>query len=150
MTTPANQPQGDGDKDRDVMSELQTELREMGKQLESAFKATIESDQAKKIQADLAAGVRELSSQVRTAVQNASSDPRVQEAEERGRQAFTQARESRIVQDMQELLISGISQINTQLRNLVDRMEQSAKPGPSTQHVPVDQEPKTGETTKLD
>jgi heparin binding hemagglutinin HbhA len=148
MTNQPNQPNGEPEKD--VVSELQNELREMGKQLEAAFRTTIESEQAKKIQADLAAGVRELSSQVRTAVQNASNDPRVQEAEERGRQAFNQARESKVVQDMQELLISGISQINTQLRNLVDRMEQSAKPGQTTQHVPVEQEPKTGETTKLD
>lgn len=148
MSNPNGQPSGEPEKD--VVTELQNELREMGKQLEAAFRATVESDQAKRIQSELTAGVREISTQVRSAVQNMSSDARIQEAEERGRQAFQQARESKVVQDMQELLVTGISQINTQLRNLVDRMEQSAKASPTTQNVPVEQEPKTGETTKLD
>lgn len=148
MSNPTGQPAGEPEKD--VVTELQNELREMGKQLEATFRATVESDQAKRIQSELAAGVREISTQVRSAVQNMSSDARIQEAEERGRQAFQQARESKVVQDMQELLVTGISQINTQLRNLVDRMEQSAKASPTTQNVPVEQEPKTGETTKLD
>lgn len=144
-----NQPAGDPDKD--LVTELQTELREMGKQLEAAFRASIESERAKKVQADLTAGVREIGAQLKTAVDNVQHDPRVQEAEERGRQALSQARESKLVQDMQELLVTGIGQINVQLRKLVERLEQEAKAvGQDTQDIPVDKEPSTGETTKLD
>ena len=55
MSNPTGQPSGEPEKD--VVTELQNELREMGKQLEAAFRATVESDQAKRIQSELAAGV---------------------------------------------------------------------------------------------
>lgn len=147
MTTP-NNPQ---DSDKDLVTDLQNELREMGKQLEAAFKATIESERAKKVQADLAAGVRELSAQIRVAAENAQKDPRVQEAEERGRQALSQAKESKLVQDVEEFLVTGIGQLNLQLRKFVERLEQERASGSSTptQHVPVEHEPATGETTRL-
>jgi heparin binding hemagglutinin HbhA len=148
MSDQSNQPAGDPEKD--VAAELQQELREMGKQLEAAFRTTLESDRAKRVQADLAAGARELSSQVRTAVENFSKSEALQEAEERGRQAINQARQSKVVHEMQDLLLAGISQINSQLSKLVERMEQESKPATPTQHVPVDHEPTTGETTKLD
>jgi hypothetical protein len=148
MTNQPNQPTGDPDKD--VVAELQNELREMGKQLEAAFRATVESDRAKRIQSDLAAGVRELSGQMRTTIENVQRDPRIQEAEERGRQAISQARDSKVVQEMQEVLISGIAQINVALKKFVERIDQEAKASQGTQHVPIDHEPTTGETTKLD
>jgi hypothetical protein len=149
MSNEPNQPTGDSDKD--FVAELQTELREMGRQLEAAFRATLESDRTKRLQSDLAAGVRELSSQVKSAVENIQKDPRVQEAEERGRQAVAQARDSKAAQEVQELLITGIGQLNTQLRKFVERLESERAAAPTpTQHVKVDHEPTTGETTKLD
>jgi hypothetical protein len=150
MSDSSKQPAGEPEKD--VVVELQHELREMAKQLEAAFRATLESDRTKRVQSDLASGVRELTFQVGKAVENLQKDPRVAEAEERGRQAINQARDSKVVQEMQDLLVSGISQINVQLRKVVERLEQETKPATETQHVPVDHEPTptTGETTKLD
>jgi sugar-specific transcriptional regulator TrmB len=148
MSEQSNQP--NNEQDKDVGAELQQELRELTRQLETAFRATLESERTKRIQADLAAGVRELSGQVRNAVENVAKDPRVQEAEERGRQAISQARESKVVQEVQDVLITGISQLNMQLRKLVERIEQEGKNVTNTQHVPVEQEPNTNETTKLD
>jgi heparin binding hemagglutinin HbhA len=147
MSNETNQPTGDSDKD--LVAELQQELREMGRQLETAFRATVESERAKRIQADIAAGVRELSTQVQSAIDNVQKDPRVQEAEERGRKAIEQAREGKVAQEMQQLLVTGISQINVQLRKLIERIEADAKPS-STQNVPIDPQASTGETTKLD
>ena len=147
--TPSNQPgQGPGKDD------LVGELREMGQQLEAAFRAAIESDRAKQLQRDLASGVHELSEQVKTAVKSLQSDPRVQQAEERGKQVVSQARQSKVAQDLQETIVSGIAQLNQQLRKLVERIESESgqSSGPSTQHVPVEHEPPpaTGETTRLD
>jgi hypothetical protein len=129
------------------------ELREMGQQLEAAFRAAIESDRAKQLQKDLAGGVRELTSQLKTAVKTVQTDPRVQQAEERGRQAVQQARESKVVQDIQETVISGLAQLNDQLRKVVERIQaeaNSASSSPTTQNVPVeDANAATGETTRL-
>ncbi len=135
-------------------TDLKAELREMGQQIETALRTFIESERAKQLQDDLARGVREVSSQVRTAVQNLQSDPRVAQAEERGRQAIHQARESKVVQDLQDTLVVGLSELNSQLSKLVQRLEEDnkrRKAAPSSQNVPVEQEPPaTSETRKLD
>ena len=148
-TNPNTNPQPGQDKDS---SELRTELREMGQHLETAFRTAIESDRAKQLQQDIVGGVRELAGQVQSAVKTLQENPRVQQAEQRGRQAVEQARESKVVQDIQETIVSGLAQLNAQLRKVVDRLESEAtKPaGSSAQNVPVEQEPPaTGETTRL-
>jgi heparin binding hemagglutinin HbhA len=145
-----NNPQSGQDKDS---AELLNELREMGQQLEAAFRAAVESDRAKQLQKDIAGGVRELTSQLKTAVKTVQTDPRFQQAEERGRQAVQQARESKVVQDIQETVISGLAQLNEQLRKVVDRIQTEANSpsASSTQNVPVeDESAATGETTRLD
>jgi hypothetical protein len=146
---PNTNPQSGQDKDS---SDLMAELREMGHQLETAFRTAVESDRAKQLQQDIVGGVRELAGQVQSAVKSMQDNPRVQQAEQRGRQAVEQARESKVVQDIQETIVSGLAQLNAQLRKVVDRLEQEAnKPaGPTSQNVPVDQEPSSGETTRLD
>ena len=150
--TPNTNPQSGPDKDS---SDLLVELREMGQQLEAALRAAIESDRAKQLQKDITGGVRELAGQLGSAVKTIQTNPRFQQAEERGKQAFEQARESKVVQDIQETIVAGLAQLNTQLRKVVERLDNdvAAKPssGPDTHHVPVEHEPPaTDETTRLD
>ena len=148
-TPNANQQPGNNKDSGDLLDEL----REMGQQLETAFRAAIQSDRAKQLQKDLAGGVREITEQLKTAAKTVQSDTRFQQAEERGRQAVAQARESKVVQDIQETLVSGIAQLNEQLRKVVDRLqsEANAPSGSSAQNVPVDdQSAATGETTRLE
>ena len=148
-STNSNQQPGNNKNSGDLLDEL----REMGQQLESAFRAAIQSDRAKQLQKDLAGGVREITEQLKTAAKTVQSDTRFQQAEERGRQAVAQARESKVVQDIQETLVSGLAQLNEQLRKVVDRIQSEVNApssGPSTQNVPVDdQSAATGETTHL-
>jgi len=146
--TPNQQPGNNKDS-----GDLLDELREMGQQLETAFRAAIQSDRAKQLQKDLAGGVREITEQLKTAAKTVQSDTRFQQAEERGRQSVAQARESKVVQDIQETLVSGIAQLNEQLRKVVDRLQNEVNApssGPAAQDVPVDdQSAATGETTRL-
>jgi heparin binding hemagglutinin HbhA len=148
--TPNASQQPGHDKDS---GDLLNELREMGQQLETAFRAAIQSDRAKQLQKDLTGGVREITEQLKTAAKTVQNDTRFQQAEERGRQAVAQARESKVVQDIQETLVSGIAQLNEQLRKVVDRLQSEVNApssGPSSQNVPVDDESAaTGETTRL-
>ena len=148
--TPNAGQQPGHDKDS---GDLLSELREMGQQLEMAFRAAIQSERAKQLQKDLAGGVHEITEQLKTAAKTVQNDTRFQQAEERGRQAVAQARESKVVQDIQETLVTGIAQLNEQLRKVVDRLQSDANPpssGSSAQDVPVDdQSATTGETTRL-
>ncbi len=148
--TPNPNPQPGPDKEP---ADVVAELREMGQQLEAAFRAAVESDRVKQLQKDIAGGVRELTGQVKSAVKTVQSDPRFVQAEERGKQAVQQARETKVVQDIQETIVGGLAALNAQLRKLVDQLaSESARPGgPPTQNVPVEHEPPaTGETTRLD
>ena len=75
-TPNTNQPGNDKDS-----SDLLGELREMGQQIETAFRAAIQSDRAKQLQKDLSGGVREITEQLKTAAKTvrttrASSRPR--------------------------------------------------------------------------
>lgn len=152
-TTPqSNQPR-DEDTQGAQSSDLASELREMGQQVEAALRAAIESERAKQIQRDLAGGVRELTSQLQTAVRTIQTNPQFQQAEERGRQAISQAKQSKFVQDLEDAVTTGFSQLNDQLRKLVDRLEServSRASGTTSQNVPVEHEPATGETTRLE
>lgn len=146
-------------------ADLANELREMAQQLEAAFRAAVESERAKQLRRDLAGGVRELTTQLQTALKSAQDDPRLQQVEERGRDAVSRAQQSPVVQDLQEAIVTGVGQINLQLRKLVDRLEQSSTTSTgtasstTTQHVPVENAgttpytapttPATGETTRL-
>ena len=145
-----------GEPEKDPAAELQNELREMGRQLEAAFRTTLESDKAKRVQADLTAGVREITKQVRIAVENAQTNPQVQEVEQRGREVIKQASENKLVQDVQDMVLTGVAQLNVQLRKLVERMEaevEQARSHTQSHQVPIDHEPdtgaSTGETTRL-
>jgi heparin binding hemagglutinin HbhA len=146
-----NPNQSQDDDTRNAASDLASELREMGQQLEAAFRAAIESEQAKQLQRDLVGGVHEMSTQIKATLQSLQSNPRIQQAEERGRQMFAQARESKAVHDLQETIVNGIAHLNNQLRKLVDRLESDASASPNAaQDVPIEREPATGETTRLD
>jgi len=145
--------QAGSESSRGGTTDLAGELREMGQQLEAAFRAALESERTKQLQRDMASGMREVSHQIQSALKSLQTNPRVQQAEERGRQAMAQARESKVVQDIQETLVSGLAQLNDQLRKVVERIQtevNAPSSGASAQNVPVDdQSAATGETTHL-
>jgi SMC interacting uncharacterized protein involved in chromosome segregation len=134
--------------------DLKEELQEMGQQLERAFRAVVESERAKQLQKDVASGVREVTTQLRSAVDNLQQDPRVQQAENRGREALNTARETKLGHDIQDAFVTGLATLNAQLRKLVERIEQETGDravGTPSQQVPIEQEPPTtGETRRLD
>ncbi len=133
--------------------DLGRELREMGQQLESAFRTVLESDRARQIQRDLSSGVQEIFSQLQVAVKRLQSDPRVQQAEERGRDLLSQAQQSKAVADLQETLTTGFAQLNAQLRKAVDRIESNLNQyepdaADTVQRVTIEQEPPAAPATE--
>jgi uncharacterized protein (DUF2267 family) len=137
---PAGDPNG---------TDLRGAFRELGENIEAAFKATLSSERIKQARSDLESGVRELASQVSKSVERVQQDPRIQEVEDRGREAFKQAQTNDVVQTLQDALATGISQLNAQLAKLVERLEQDTPAAPS-QDIPVEPDAATGETKKLD
>lgn len=121
--------------------DLVNELRDMGQQLENMFRAFIESDRARQLQRDLAGGVQEITKQVQIALRSAQNNSRFQQAEERGRQVLSQAQQSKLVNDVQEALVSGLAQLNDQIKRATERLKEDerANAGSRTaQQVPIE------------
>lgn len=133
MSQPENQPEN-----QPQSSDLGTELRELGQQIEHALRTALESERAKQIQKDVAAGVKEIGSQVQSAIKAVQENPRVQHLVDRGEQAVQQAQQSQAAHDFQETLARGIAQLNEQLAAFAARLRSNNEP------------PATGETTRLD
>lgn len=139
-----SQPENETNQPQQPHSDLGSELRELGQQLETAVRSAIQSDKAKQVQQDVASGMKEIGTQIQAAFKAIQENPRVQQLVERGEQALGQAQQSKAAQDFQETLARGIAQLNDQLAAFVTRMRQ---PDASAPAAPP---PATGETTRLD
>jgi hypothetical protein len=139
--------------DQNRQSALADEVRELGQQLEQAFRTALESERFKTMQRDLLAGMRELGVQMQNAAQKVQHDPNVQNMATKGQQAVKQAQDSPAMRDFQEMMTRGIAQLNEQLAAFVARQREqneTAAPPTKSQSVPIEQEPNTNETTRLD
>ena len=135
-------------------SDLASELRELGQQLEQTIRTVIESERAKAIRHEVSAGMQEIGKQMQVAMKSLQENPKVQQLAERGQKAVHQAQESPALKDFQESLASGIAQLNEKLAAFIARMENQHAAN-SSQQVPVEdasqpQPPATGETTRLE
>ncbi len=142
------------DKQQDQQYNLGDELRELGQQIENAVRNAFESEGAKTVQRDISSGLQEIGKQMQSAIDTIRDDPRVQQLAERGQQALNQAADNPTMQDFQEALARGVSQLNEQLASFMAQVqERSASEQSSAQNVPIDHDddaPATGETKRLD
>ena len=149
-----NDPQGGQGTD------LASELRELGQQIEQSVRAALDSERAKTIRRDLASGLNEIGKQVQGAVKSLQTNPRVQDLADRGQKVVNQAQDSPAMKDFQDTLAKGVAQLNERLAAFVARVENAnSGAGSSTQQVPVEDAsqptdidptpPTTGATTRL-
>ncbi len=135
-------------------AELSKELRELGQQLEQAFRGVVESENAKKLQRDFVSGLREIGSQMQTGLGSLKENPRVQNLTERGQQVVNQAQESQASRDFQESLARGVAFLREQIASFNERQKTGAVvPTGDMQSVTIEHEeetPATGETTRLE
>ncbi len=120
-------------------SDLGSELRELGHQIEQVVRTALENERTQQLQKDIMSGMKEIGSQVQSALKAIQEDERLRDLAERGQQALSQAQHSQAAQDFQEVLARGITQLNDQLSAFVTRLQSNAQTPPST-----------GETTRLD
>lgn len=139
--------------------DLAEELRELGQQLETAFRGVVESEHAKNLQRDLLAGLREIGNQMQSGLSSLKDDPRVQNLAERGQQVVNQAQESQPARDFQDVLARGAAFLKEQIAGFNERQRtaspRSSEGQPTSQSVTIehhhdDVEETTGETTRLD
>jgi FtsZ-binding cell division protein ZapB len=99
----------------------------------------MDSDRARQLQSDIVSGMKEIGTQMQSALKAIQEDDRLRTLAERGQQAISQAQESQTAKDFQEALTRGISQLNDQMAAFVSRLQSSSGDSATT-----------GATTKLD
>jgi hypothetical protein len=139
MSQPENQPQ-------QPQSDLASELRELGQQLENSVRSALQSEKARQIQHDVTIGMKEIGTQVQSALKSIQENPKIQQLIDRGEQTLSQAQQSHLAQDFQESLSRGISQLNEQLSAFIARTRSDG----STATGGSSDAPATGETERLD
>lgn len=144
-----SQPETPQDPSQHPHRDLGTEMRELGQQLEQAFKSALESDRAKQMQADVASGMKEISVQIQHAMKAIQENPQIQQLVDRGEQAVAQAQQSKAIQDVQDSLARGLALLNEQIAGVVTRLRSESGQTPPPDGGP-DAGPATGETTRLD
>jgi hypothetical protein len=152
--TEQNEQQPEQTQETQQQAELSKELRELGQQLEQAFRGVVEGENAKKLQRDFVSGLREIGVQMQTGLSSLKENPRVQTLTERGQQVVNQAQESQASRDFQESLARGVAFLREQIASFNERQKMEAvAPTSDSQTVTIEREeetPATGETTRLE
>jgi hypothetical protein len=152
--TEQNEQQSEQTQETQQQAELSKELRELGQQLEQAFRGVVEGENAKKLQRDFVSGLREIGVQMQTGLGSLKENPRVQTLTERGQQVVNQAQESQASRDFQESLARGVAFLREQIASFNERQKTEAvAPTSDSQTVTIEREeenPATGETTRLE
>lgn len=126
------QPEGAESTVQNERNELVGELQQLGQQLETTFRAFV-AGPGQTIKREVSEAFQELGTQVQRAVSVIQQRPEAAGLEQKARRALQQASEKPIVREVEDTLVSGVQQINVQLRKLVDRLEtQSSSNAPSS------------------
>ena len=104
-------------------SNLTEELSKLGNQVAEAVRLAWESDERKRVQADIAEGVKNFSVQLDEAVRKASESEAARKVKLQAEQVATKAKDSDVVDDMREGLLVGLQSLNRELGKLLVRLE---------------------------
>ena len=117
------------------------ELSKLGKQMADAIKAAWESDDRKKLQAEILDGLQKFGDEVSEALDKAGQSETAQDLRVKAEKVATDVRTSAVAEDVRKGVISGLDVLNTELSKLVEKLEPKA--GPSDE-APVEPEAPAG------
>jgi uncharacterized protein YPO0396 len=106
-------------------SELVDELESLGRQLVTAVSSLWDSDESRQLRQEIGDGFVQLGQQVDDAIKTAQESETAQEFKVQLQETVDKARESDIAGKLQENLVSGLHQLNTELGKLVTSLDAS-------------------------
>ena len=104
------------------------ELGKLGKQMADAIKAAWESDDRKKLQAEIVEGLQKFGDEVTEALDKAGQSETAKELRVKAEQVSADMREKGVVEDVRKGIISGFDVLNKELGKLVEKLEPKATP----------------------
>ena len=102
------------------------ELGKLGKQMADAIKAAWESDDRKKLQAEILDGLQKFGDEVTVALDKAGKSETAKDLRVKAEKVAVDARATGVVEDVRKGIISGLDVLNVELSKLVEKLEPKA------------------------
>ena len=99
-----------------------------GKQVAEAIRAAWESEDRKKLQAELAEGLQRFETEVNQALDKAGQSDAAKQLREQADKVVADVKESKVTEDARKGVIAGLEVLNQELGKLVDKLESKTVP----------------------
>jgi hypothetical protein len=107
---------------------ISSELARLGRQVAEAISQAWESEDRKKLQAEVTAGLDSFGEQVSEAMRKASESDAANQIRDQTEKVVLRVRESDVTGDVRKGLIAGLEVLNRELGKLVERLEVEPEP----------------------
>ena len=107
---------------------ISSELARLGKQVADAINVAWQSEDRKKLQAEVTSGLDSFGAQVSDAMRKASESDAAAQIRDETEKVVAQIRESDVTGEVRKGLISGLAVLNRELGKLVERLEVTPPP----------------------
>jgi hypothetical protein len=99
------------------------EFSRLGKQVADAIHAAWESEDRKKLQAELADGLQRFEAELDAALQKAAQSDAAKQVREQTEKVVADVKDSNVADEVRKGLISGLDVLNKELSKLVEKLE---------------------------
>ncbi len=106
------------------------ELNKLARQLVEAGRLAWESEDRKRLQAEITDGLNKFGEQVETAARQARDSETTKQFSEQAQRVATQVKETRVVDEVRDGLITGLATLNRELSRLLDRLGERSAAAP--------------------
>jgi hypothetical protein len=112
------------------------ELSKLGKQMADAIKAAWESDDRKKLQAEILDGLQKFGDEVTEALDKAGQSETAKDLRVKAEKVATDVRATGVAEDVRKGIIGGLDVINQELGKLVEKLEPKISPADEAPAAP--------------
>lgn len=106
-----------------TQTSISDELSRMGKLVAQAVQAAWESEERKRLEAEIVEGLRKFSDEISSAAKKAGDSEPAQEIKAQAEKVAAEFKERDVAEDIRKGLITGLEAVNVELGKLVERLE---------------------------
>ena len=104
------------------------ELSKLGQQVAVAFKSAWDSDDRKRLQAEIIDGLQKFGDEITQTLDKAGKSETAQDLRTKAEQVAADLRDKGVVEDIRKGIIGGLDVINSELSKLVEKLEPKTTP----------------------
>ncbi len=122
-------------------SSIVDELSKMGKLVAQAVQSAWASEERKKLEAEIAEGMRKLSDELTEAARKAGESDAAKQLRAQAEKVVAEVKESDITEEIRKGLLVGLEALNQELGKLVERLEPKKAPAAESAQPPAAESP---------